>query len=312
MFFNLTNIIYLYLRPLIKWFLRRFTRLCELQRICYGQPAGAPRAKAVETSLNLSRRPPIISMVKNLNYIVQDDISDRTIRERVVYSAVLNVVKCKKINSKIHPDFAPSFRATIEQIWGYKRLFHTVEMIRVTPYNSDDLSHEEKLLELWDLLMPNECLEQRVTKQWQCIGFQGDDPKTDFRGMGMLGLDNLVFFCREYNGAARHVLAHSNHPVHGYTFAIVGINLTSMAYNLLRSGAARTHFYNLRRQWPNVDDFHKFYCYLFFEFDHYWMECKPTSIMDFSYINSKFERKILEMLSDDSTFLKMKLFVEDI
>ena len=24
------------------------------------------------------------------------------------------------------------------------------------------------------------------------LGFQGEDPKTDFRGMGMLGLSNLV------------------------------------------------------------------------------------------------------------------------
>lgn len=172
MFFNFTNIIYLYLRPLIKWFLRRFTRLCELQRICYGHPAGAPRAKAVEMSLNLSRSPTIISMVRNLNDLVQDEISDRVIRERVLYSAVLNVVKCKKINSKIHPAFTPSFRAAADAIWGYKRLYHTVEMIRVTQYNSEDSSHEGKLLELWDLLMPDESLPQRVTKQWQSIGFQ--------------------------------------------------------------------------------------------------------------------------------------------
>lgn len=141
---------------------------------------------------------------------------------------------------------------------------------------------------------------------------KGDDPKTDFRGMGMLGLENLIYFCKQYNGAARHVLAHSHHPIHGYTFAIVGINLTSMAYNLLKSGAARTHFYNLRRKCPNVDDFHKLYCYLFYEFDRYWMECKPSSIMDFSYINSKFEKNILVMLSNDNTWFKINLAVEDI
>ncbi len=46
--------------------------------------------------------------------------------------------------------------------------------------------------QLWDLLMPAVKLESRVTKQWGNIGFQGDDPKTDFRGMGMLGLTNLL------------------------------------------------------------------------------------------------------------------------
>lgn len=172
MFQNLTNIIYLYLRPLIKWFLHRFTRLSELQRICYGHPEGAPRTKGVEMSLNLSRRPPIIYMIKHLNNIVQDDLTERTFRERVVSSAVANVLSVKKINTKNHPDFAPLFRTCVEQIWGYKRLFHTVEMIRITPYNSDNLDHERTLLDVWNLLMPNDRLEQRITKQWQHIGFQ--------------------------------------------------------------------------------------------------------------------------------------------
>lgn len=46
--------------------------------------------------------------------------------------------------------------------------------------------------QLWGLLMPNIKLESRITKQWGDIGFQGDDPKTDFRGMGLLGLVNLL------------------------------------------------------------------------------------------------------------------------
>ena len=41
-------------------------------------------------------------------------------------------------------------------------------------------------------LVMNDKTWQRVTKQWQDIGFQGEDPKTDFRGMGMLGLHNLM------------------------------------------------------------------------------------------------------------------------
>ena len=34
-------------RPAIKWFLRQTTRLCELQRICYGETPGAHRTCAV-------------------------------------------------------------------------------------------------------------------------------------------------------------------------------------------------------------------------------------------------------------------------
>ena len=38
---------YTYFRPLMKWFLRATTRLCELQRVCYGQTPGAQRTISV-------------------------------------------------------------------------------------------------------------------------------------------------------------------------------------------------------------------------------------------------------------------------
>lgn len=130
--------------------------------------------------------------------------------------------------------------------------------------------------------------------------------------MGMLGLDNLLYFAQEYNGAARHVLSHSRHPTYGYTFAIVGINLTAMAYGLYKSGAAKTHFFNRSRKCPGIDAFHKFYCYLVYEFDRYWMECKPSSIMDFSFINRKFEANILKQLAEPTTYFRINLAVENV
>lgn len=133
---------------------------------------------------------------------------------------------------------------------------------------------------------------------------------SDFRGMGLLGLEDLLFFAEEYNGAARHVLSHSLHPRHGYTFAIVGINLTSMAYTLLKTGVVKTHIYNLNTTTPNLDHFHKLYCYLFFEFDKYWMECKPTSLMDFSNIHDKFQTNILAKLNDNRTAFKLNFSVD--
>ena len=44
---SLINLVSWYLRPLIKWFLRQTTRLCELQRVCYGETSGAPRTLAI-------------------------------------------------------------------------------------------------------------------------------------------------------------------------------------------------------------------------------------------------------------------------
>ena len=38
---------WLWLRPGVKWVLRQTTRLCELQRICYGTLSGAERSQKI-------------------------------------------------------------------------------------------------------------------------------------------------------------------------------------------------------------------------------------------------------------------------
>lgn len=124
--------------------------------------------------------------------------------------------------------------------------------------------------------------------------------------MGLLGLENLLYFAEEYTAAARHVLSHSIHPIHGYSFAIVGINLTAMVYHLVQNGDAKTHLYNLKTQQLSLKHFHRLYCYLFYEFDKFWVECKPASEMEFSSIHSRFLTHILEQLSDDRTVFNMK------
>lgn len=140
---------------------------------------------------------------------------------------------------------------------------------------------------------------------------QGDDPKTDFRGMGMLGLENLLFFATEYPQAASHVLSHSHHPQYGYTFAIVGINLTSMAYYFLKDGQAKTYMFNARSL-PNLKLFHRFYCYLFYEFDRLWIESKPQDIMEFSNIFSKFENVIKSELADPASVFRINIEVDTV
>ena len=187
--------------------------------------------------------------------------------------------------------FVHSLSACLQQLCGYKQLVQEIETLRATPYDAENLEHEQRqsdqmwlfysqilailginifwlflayydifgwfltifyffgyfwkcssghsdqrLLQLWSLLQPGVPLMTRKTKQWQNIGFQGNDPKTDFRGMGLLGLENLLYvpnsriyiyknvfekyfspryFAKEYNTAARHILSHSHHPKHG-------------------------------------------------------------------------------------------------
>lgn len=172
MFLNLVSIFYIYIRPLLKWLLRIFTRLCELQRICYGTEDGSARVKGIEKSLERSRCPGIVAIRKTLDNDVKQAMSEKQFRHTIVYKATTTVMAVKKINSSAHPDFYGLFWDCAEMIWGYKYLYHRVEAVRMMAYDCDNRAHEQKLFELWSLLMPNEKLESRITKQWQDIGFQ--------------------------------------------------------------------------------------------------------------------------------------------
>lgn len=305
---KLVPVVHLFLRPFIKWFLHTFTRLCELQRICYGAKAGSNRSKQVERSLMMSRNQKIQEIIKEFNdqigYCNEEEFSSFSRR------AVEVVMREKNIKRHCHPDFPALFGQCVTQIWGYKRLVIAVEEVRSDKYDAENPQHEKKLLKLWNELMPDTPLKSRVTKQWQEIGFQGDDPKTDFRGMGMLGLENLLYFAMKYKDAARHVLSHSMHPRFGYTFAIVGINITSTAFRMVKEGTAKTQFFNICKTAPTVEHFHMFYSYLFFQFDSFWMESEPRNIMDFSTIYQNFEEWVLHSLKNDDTVFNSNTLIE--
>lgn len=179
---SIFSLIYAYARPFIKWFLRRFTRLCELQRICYGSENGAPRKKGVEQSMALSRQASIKTLIEKLNNSIENKVSAHEFHEQIIPYAISVILTTKQIKPKVHPDFAPALATCIETIWSYRRLCADIETIRQTAYDCENIEHEMKLLKLWNLLMPTQPLEKRITMQWQDIGFQGDNPMSDFRG----------------------------------------------------------------------------------------------------------------------------------
>ena len=86
----------------------------------------------------------------------------------------------------------------LTQVFATMQLLHELNSRASTRYDVNLVQNEEKLMELWAALT-DEKLEFRFTKQWQKIGFQGSDPSTDFRAMGMLALDNLHYFATKYS-----------------------------------------------------------------------------------------------------------------
>ncbi|XP_078401645.1 ELMO domain-containing protein 1 [Cetorhinus maximus] len=302
--------LYIYCKCLwrfLKFSLRKITGKCELQRICYSRKPGAQRTLKIEASLKSSRSELLQSAVTS--HI--DDI-ERTVD---------NIMQLKKINPDTNPQFGISLQACLLQIVGYRRLIAEVERLRRDQYDSENPHHEEMLLKLWTFLRPDVTLTGRISKQWCEIGFQGEDPKTDFRGMGMLGLCNLVFFAEHDNATARQVLFDSHQPKYreltkediskintkewekkkfdqaiGFSFAIVGINITDLSYTLLVSGALKTHLYNVAPEAPSLFHFHKIFCYLMHQFHKFWIEEDPLDIMEFNRVREKFHKQIIKQL----------------
>lgn len=153
------------------------------------------------------------------------------------------------------------------------------DRIQSSPYDSTNLLHEQQLMELWRRAFPNEPLEQRISKQWGELGFQGKDPATDFRGAGIYALTNLLHISQHYHSFFASLIGSS------FPFAITSINLTNVLFEILGYGMrpsphshSRTRLCSLVISDGNVRDdyFCEAYCLLFWCFAEEWRRLKAT------------------------------------
>ncbi|OXA53269.1 ELMO domain-containing protein 2 [Folsomia candida] len=302
-----------------KVFMRKVTRLTELQRIVYGEVLGFRRIKRVEESLMRSKNPDVIRALEELDCGVLDGrFEARGTRKVLVMKATADISTAKKINMKLHSRFVNGLQECLEMIFAFKYLCAKLKVLRDTPYSSDKDEDEDKLLQLWTKMMKGTELSGRKSKQWEILGFQGSDPATDFRGGGILSLDSLSFITSRYPEVSQRLLHNSHHPLYSYPYALVVIQISFLAANLCLEGVAKTHFYNrypvilrLDREVSPMDNvmwraeliklFHEFTTSLLIDFDSLWMASKPKSIMAYSEIKSVFDKTVIKKLKSDTT-----------
>jgi hypothetical protein len=134
-----------------------------------------------------------------------------------LYQLLLELKKFPVTRGKISPQ-AMILRSGLIDIYTTFQLLHELNARAATRYDCTVTANEKKLKELWELLMPGKELKGRYTLQWQQIGFQGKDPATDFRAMGLLALDNLHYFAEKYKTEAHRILKASHHPISWFSF----------------------------------------------------------------------------------------------
>ena len=174
-----------------------------------------------------------------------------------------------------------------------------LENLRKEKYDSDNKTHEELLERLWSALRPNIKRSGRISDDWEDIGFQGNNPATDFRGNGILGLLNLVYFAENHSKFAIQIINDAGYTndrsqsQEWYMMAVAGINMTTVVSNWLTSRQIDRFFYNIpliNVSMTNTEDMltnpaviahSQVYSSLFLSFHKTWLVKRP-GIMEFS------------------------------
>ena len=192
-----------------------------------------------------------------------------------------------------------------------------------TPFDETNEVHVELLKRLWRSLLPNTVVPPIRDGAFGELGFQnGKRPETDLRGMGILALEQLVFFAEKYSSSAREVLLICSNPSHYIPFAATGVNLTAFALDLLESrhldrfvlpaieaaGSASfvppSEIGNLQER-VALDVFHRVYSQLFARLGELWEARSPEKgILEFPRIFTAFqayykERELSSVLVTD-------------
>ncbi|ODM94433.1 ELMO domain-containing protein 2 [Orchesella cincta] len=258
----------------------------------------------VEASLRSSRSEVVAQALKNLTLKVEIGYFDTRNLKRV--------------------EIRPKLADCLEMMYSFEDLRMKLENTRAIRYDLENNTHETKLLEIWKNFMHPEELSGRKSRQWQYLGFQGNDPSTDFRASGELGLNFILYFSRTYQERAKQVLGVSNHPMYSFPLAILMIQIVETGFSLFRHGQAKTHFYNRHSTILSLDEgakavdfitraqglvgiFYDFCCVLLIEFSRFWLSKKPKNIMAFPPIYEEFVNVINERLKDDDTVFLMDI-----
>mmetsp|Transcript_28985 Transcript_28985/g.39813 ORF Transcript_28985/g.39813 Transcript_28985/m.39813 type:complete len:306 (+) Transcript_28985:22-939(+) len=158
----------------------------------------------------------------------------------------------------------------------------------------------------------NSQLTDSTTRDWKLLGFQSNEPTTDFRGMGILGLHQLVYFTTKRPASAFKILTGSKKSVGYFPFAVTGINITQFVLSLLAEARLHQTFFSKyesivfsvmtnhsndnfslqfnRASYNDIcvdkacDILHEIYCDIYEEFYSLWMERNPVDIMSFPLI----------------------------
>ena len=236
------------LRSWSKIWARLTSGSCELERICAGQWSHDHRVTlAVARALRQSRR---LATVRT-----QFGLFGRTPFE--TDCCVLAIAKAKGIRIKERV-IRENLTRSVEGLAFANAVRGAAAARAAEPFEHGNVVHVDLLEQLWLSLSPSG--EGAVGKgrtigtHWGELGFQGRDPATDLRGMGLLSLDHLYTLANSRPAEARAALEVSAREPAYYPFAAAGVNLTALVRRLLDEHYLDPRLFELLDKWSSGSD----------------------------------------------------------
>jgi ELMO domain-containing protein len=283
------------IRSFVKTILHWWTSSSEIERILKNERHSVAMTSEVFSSIVKS---------KTLLNIKKDILAHRPLD---VDSAVVEICDKKRIDKKKRLTIANA-RVCLNSIKYVQEVEIYLNAVKKNFFEWSNRQHYNLLDSFWSRMLPNVRRSSDTTcADWGEVGFQGKDPSTDFRGMGLLGLQQLVYFAGKRDGSdARRVLTDSMHPRRYYPFAATGINITAFVLDLLHEfrlnkcifavlEARRLESAGESESLTNsgfgehlvsigADVVNDLYCEVFVYFNDLWVKRDPPNVMHFKTI----------------------------
>ncbi len=279
-----------------KFILHQWTGQCEIVRICGNKSKMHSAEMTMHFASSLKRSKRLIAQSKavfnNESFIVSSSMTE-----------ILAIKHISQQNSLL----TANLRNCLEQLNIINRAIAHILSLKTQAYSDKNPQHVQLLQELWSNLRPNILRKGgRITEEWGELGFQGKDPATDFRGMGMLGLIQLVYFSKTVPELAISLLKQSQCESQYFPFAATGINVTAFIIEMLLE--RRFHMViihdldkilllnadaaDMKCIQATANLVHHLYTILFLHLGKNWINSKARDLMEFPRVYKEFKDEV--------------------
>ncbi|XP_023331477.1 ELMO domain-containing protein 3 [Eurytemora carolleeae] len=143
------------------------------------------------------------------------------------------------------------------------------------PFKNEESIHLDILRSIYRQLTGAKVNCARYGHHWEDIGFQGNDPSTDLRGVGILGIVQGLYLVStpEILPFAREVYRLSLKPSQEFPLMVLSLNVTRICLHILRDGLIDKYCLKDQDVWLRTN---YLYCAVLYNIYHVWKTQNKT------------------------------------